>query len=47
LNSVPGVGDGVTFTLLGEPPELGQLSPRKMVTILNAMVRDDCEWQAN
>lgn len=119
LNSVPGVGDGVTFTLLGELPELGQLSPRKiaalcglapfnrdsgsmkgrrrikggrapirtvlymamlsaiqcnpvmktfykklvdqgkhkkvaltacmrkMVTILNAMVRDDCEWQAN
>lgn len=119
LNSVPGVGDGVTFTLLGELPELGQLSPRKiaalcglapfnrdsgimkgrrrikggrapirtmlymamlsaiqcnpimkkfykklveqgkhkkvaltacmrkMVTILNAMVRDNCEWQAN
>lgn len=119
LNSVPGVGDGVTFTLLGELPELGQLSPRKisalcglapfnrdsgimkgrrrikggrapirtvlymamlsaiqcnkvikkfykklvaqgkhkkvaltacmrkMITILNAMVRDNCEWQAN
>jgi transposase len=119
LNSVPGIGDGVTFTLLGELPELGQLSPRKiaalcglapfnrdsgmmkgrrrikggrapirtvlymamlsaiqcnpvmkrfykklveqgkhkkvaltacmrkMVTILNAMVRDNCEWQAN
>ena len=119
LNSVPGVGDGVTFTLLGELPELGQLSPRKiaalcglapfnrdsgamkgrrrikggrapirtvlymamlsaiqcnpvmkkfyrklvdqgkhkkvaltacmrkMVTILNAMVRDNCEWQTN
>lgn len=119
LNSVPGVGDGVSFTLLGELPELGQLSPRKiaalcglapynrdsgimkgrrrikggrapirtvlymamlsaiqcnpvmkkfykklveqgkhkkvaltacmrkMVTILNAMVRDNCEWQAN
>lgn len=119
LNSVPGVGDGVTFTLLGELPELGQLSPRKiaalcglapfnrdsgamkgrrrikggrapirtalympmlsaircnpvmkkfynklveqgkhkkvaltvcmrkMMTILNAMVRDNCEWQAN
>ncbi|AQT60656.1 IS110 family transposase [Cellvibrio sp. PSBB023] len=118
LSSVPGVGDGVTFTLLGELPELGQLSPRKiaalcglapynrdsgimkgrrrikggrapirtvlymamlsaiqcnpimkkfykklvqqgkhkkvaltacmrkMVTILNAMVRDNCEWQA-
>lgn len=119
LNSVPGVGDGVSFTLLGELPELGQLSPRKiaalcglapfnrdsgamkgrrriiggrapirtvlymamlsaiqcnpvmkkfykklveqgkhkkvaltacmrkMMTILNAMVRDNCEWQAN
>jgi len=119
LSSVPGVGDGVTFTLLGELPELGQLSPRKiaalcglaplnrdsgimkgrrrikggrapirtvlymamlsaiqcnpimkkfykklveqgkhkkvaltacmrkMMTILNAMVRDNCEWQAN
>lgn len=119
LNSVPGIGDGVTFTLIGELPELGQLSPRKiaalcglapfnrdsgimkgrrrikggrapirtmlymamlsaiqcnsvmkkfykklveqgkhkkvaltacmrkMVTILNAMVRDNCEWQAN
>jgi transposase len=119
LSSVPGVGDGVTFTLLGELPELGNLSPRKiaalcglapynrdsgimkgrrrikggrapirtvlymamlsaiqcnpimkkfykklveqgkhkkvaltacmrkMVTILNAMVRDNCEWQAN
>jgi transposase len=119
LSSVPGVGDGVTFTLLGELPELGELSPRKiaalsglapynrdsgmmkgrrrikggrtpirtvlymamlsaiqcnpvikkfynklveqgkhkkvaltacmrkMITILNAMVRDNCEWQAN
>lgn len=119
LNSVPGIGDGVTFTLLGELPELGRLSPRKiaalcglapfnrdsgimkgrrrikggrapirtmlymamlsaiqcnpvmkkfykklveqgkhkkvaltacmrkMMTILNAMVRDNCEWQAN
>ena len=119
LNSVPGIGDGVTFTLLGELPELGQLSPRKiaalcglapfnrdsgimkgrrrikggrapirtvlymamlsaiqcnpimkkfykklveqgkhkkvaltacmrkMMTILNAMVRDNCEWKAN
>jgi transposase len=119
LNSTPGIGDGVTFTLLGELPELGHLSPRKiaslcglapfnrdsgsmkgrrrikggrapirtmlymamlsaiqcnpvikkfyqklvaqgkhkkvaltacmrkMVTILNAMVRDNCEWQAN
>lgn len=119
LSSVPGVGDGVTFTLLRELPELGQLSPRKiavlcglapfnrdsgvmkgrrrikggrapirtvlymamlsaiqcnpvmkkfyqilveqgkhkkaaltacmrkMMTIFNAMVRDNCEWQAN
>ena len=119
LNSVPGLGVGVSFTLLGELRELGQLSPRKiaalcglapfnrdsgimkgrrrikggrapirtmlymamlsaiqcnsvmkkfykklveqgkhkkvaltacmrkMVTILNAMVRDNCEWQAN
>ena len=30
LNSVPGIGDGVTFTLLGELPELGSLSPRKI-----------------
>lgn len=119
LNSVPGIGDGVIFTLLGELPELGNLSSRKisalcglapfnrdsgtmkgrrrikggrapirtvlymamlsaiqcnkvikafyqnlvaqgkhkkvaltacmrkMMTILNAMVRDNCEWQAN
>jgi transposase len=33
LNSVPGVGDGVTFTLLGELPELGQLSPRKIAAL--------------
>jgi transposase len=32
-NSVPGVGDGVTFTLLGELPELGQLSPRKIAAL--------------
>lgn len=119
LNSVPGIGDGVIFTLPGELPELGNLSSRKisalcglapfnrdsgtmkgrrrikggrapirtvlyiamlsaiqcnkvikafyqnlvaqgkhkkvaltacmrkMMTILNAMVRDNCEWQAN
>lgn len=119
LNSIPGTGDGVIFTLLGELPELGNLSSRKisalcglaplnrdsgtmkgrrrikggrapirtvlymamlsaiqcnkvikafyqnlvaqgkhkkvaltacmrkMMTILNAMVRDNCEWQAN
>ncbi len=33
LNSVPGIGDGVTFTLLGELPELGQLSPRKIAAL--------------
>jgi transposase len=33
LNSVPGVGDGVTFTLLGELPEQGQLSPRKIAAL--------------
>jgi transposase len=33
LSSVPGVGDGVTFTLLGELPELGQLSPRKIAAL--------------
>jgi transposase len=119
VNSVPGIGDGVAFTLLGELPELGNLSARKiaalcglapfnrdsgamkgrrriqggrapirtvlymamlsaiqcnsvikhfyqklvaqgkhkkvaltacmrkMMTMLNAMVRDNCEWQAN
>jgi transposase len=119
VSSVPGIGDGAAFTLLGELPELGNLSARKiaalcglapfnrdsgamkgrrriqggrapirtvlymamlsaiqcnpiikrfyqklvaqgkhkkvaltacmrkMVTILNAMVRDNCEWQAN
>lgn len=33
LNSVPGIGDGVTFTLLGELPELGRLSPRKIAAL--------------
>lgn len=119
VSSTPGIGDGVAFTLLGELPELGNLSARKiaalcglapfnrdsgamrgrrriqggrapvrtvlymamlsaiqcnpiikhfyqklvaqgkhkkvaltacmrkMMTILNAMVRDNCEWQAN
>jgi transposase len=119
LSSAPGIGDGVAFTLLGELPELGKLSARKiaalcglapfnrdsgamkgkrriqggrapirtvlymamlsaiqcnpiikgfyqklvaqgkhkkvaltacmrkMMTMLNAMVRDNCEWQAN
>ncbi len=119
LSSAPGIGDGVAFTLLGELPELGNLSARKiaalcglapfnrdsgamkgrrriqggrapirtvlymamlsaiqcnpiikrfyqrlvaqgkhkkvaltacmrkMVTILNSMVRDNCEWKAN
>ena len=30
LQSVPGIGDGVAFTLLGELPELGQLTNRQM-----------------
>lgn len=119
VSSAPGIGDGVAFTLLGELPELGNLSARKiaalcglapfnrdsgamrgrrriqggrapirtvlymamlsaiqcnpiikrfyqklvaqgkhkkvaltacmrkMVTMLNAMVRDNCEWQVN
>ncbi len=119
VSSTPGIGDGVAFTLLGELPELGNLSARKiaalcglapfnrdsgtmkgrrriqggrapirtvlymamlsaiqcnpiikrfyqklvaqgkhkkvaltacmrkMMTMLNAMVRDNCEWQAN
>lgn len=33
LSSVPGIGDGVTFTLLGELPELGRLSPRKIAAL--------------
>ena len=30
LSSVPGIGDGVAYTLLGELPELGHLSNRKI-----------------
>lgn len=30
LSSVPGIGDGVAFTLLGELPELGSLSNRQV-----------------
>lgn len=30
LKTVPGIGDGVAFTLLGELPELGQLSHRQI-----------------
>lgn len=30
LSSVPGIGDGVAFTLLGELPELGSLSSRQV-----------------
>lgn len=30
LSSVPGIGDGVAFTLLGELPELGELSNREV-----------------
>lgn len=75
LGSVPGIGDGVAFTLLGKLLELGTLSNqqvaamkdfyqklvaqgkhkkvaltacmRKMITILNTMVRNIQEWQMN
>ena len=33
LYSVPGVGDGVAFTLLGELPELGKLSNRQVAAL--------------
>ena len=33
LRSVPGVGDGVAFTLLGELPELGKLSNRQVAAL--------------
>jgi len=33
LSSVPGIGDGVAHTLLGELPELGQLSHRKIAAL--------------
>lgn len=33
LKSVPGIGDGVAYTLLGELPELGQLSNRKIAAL--------------
>lgn len=33
LQTVPGIGDGVAFTLLGELPELGQLSHRKIAAL--------------
>lgn len=33
LVSVPGVGDGVAYTLLGELPELGQLSARQVAAL--------------
>lgn len=33
LLSVPGVGDGVAYTLLGELPELGQLSARQVAAL--------------
>lgn len=31
--SVPGIGNGVAFTLLGELPELGQLNPRQIAAL--------------
>lgn len=33
LNSTPGIGDGVAFTLLGELPELGRLSNRQIAAL--------------
>lgn len=33
ISSVPGVGDGVAFTLLGELPELGTLSSREVAAL--------------
>lgn len=33
LSSVPGVGDGIAFTLLGELPELGKLSHRQIAAL--------------
>ena len=48
--SVPGVGPIVSYTLLGELPELGTLShacARKLLTILNAMLRDQSRWTSN
>lgn len=33
ISSAPGIGDGVAFTLLGELPELGQLSNRQIAAL--------------
>ena len=33
LSTVPGIGDGVAFTLLGELPELGNLSSREVAAL--------------
>lgn len=33
VSSVPGVGDGIAYTLLGELPELGQLSNRQIAAL--------------
>lgn len=33
ITSVPGIGDGVAYTLLGELPELGQLSNRQIAAL--------------
>lgn len=33
ISSVPGLGDGVAFTLLGELPELGQLTNRQIAAL--------------
>jgi len=34
LISVPGIGDGVAYTLLGELPELGQLNPKQIAALV-------------
>lgn len=33
LSSIPGIGDGVAYTLLGELPELGELSNRQIAAL--------------
>lgn len=33
VSSVPGIGDGIAYTLLGELPELGQLSNRQIAAL--------------
>ena len=40
LTSMPGVGPVLAFTLIALLPELG-----RMITTLNAMLRDGASWQ--